>query len=184
MAPDRLDVRNLLLIGGARSGKSRFGQDQAEQSGKTPVLIATATAGDAEMAARIAAHRAARGDCWRVVEEQLALVAVLMKEAAPDKVIVVDCLTLWLSNLMFAGWDLDVECKRLQDAINEFAGPVIYISNEVGSGIVPATDLGRRFRDAQGRLNQMVARACDAVVLIIAGIPLTLKPLPQSLIRL
>src|SRR5579862_7784752 len=132
MTADRLDVRNLLVIGGARSGKSRFGQDRAEQSGKTSVLIATATAGDAEMAARIAAHRAARGKRWHVVEEQLALVPVLMKEAAPDKVIVVDCLTLWLSNLMFAGRDLDIECKHLEDAIGELAGPVIYISNEVG----------------------------------------------------
>lgn len=184
MASDWLDVRSLLIVGGARSGKSHYGQACAEASGKTPVLIATATAGDAEMAARIAAHRAARAERWRVVEEDLALVTILKKETAPDKVILVDCLTLWLSNLMFADRDAESECELLQEAIPGLAGPAIFISNEVGSGIVPANALGRRFRDAQGRLNQMVAQACDAAVLVAAGIPLRLKPSAQTSFRL
>ena len=107
---DWLDLRRLLVIGGARSGKSRYGQTCAEQSGKQPVLIATAEAGDAEMAKRIAAHKAARGAHWRVVEERFDLVRALHRELAEDKVLLVDCLTLWLSNVMHLGRDPETEC--------------------------------------------------------------------------
>jgi adenosylcobinamide kinase / adenosylcobinamide-phosphate guanylyltransferase len=176
---DCLEVRSLLVIGGARSGKSRYGQTCAEQSGKQPVLIATAEAGDAEMAKRIAAHRTARGSRWRVVEEKLDLVAALHRESAKDRVLLIDCLTLWLSNLMHQAREPEPECELLVQAIKGLKGPAIFVSNEVGLGIVPDNELGRRFRDAQGRLNQAVAAACEAVVLITAGLPMILKPAPH-----
>lgn len=180
---ESLSIRSLLVVGGARSGKSRYGQDCAERSGKKPVLIATAEAGDAEMAARIAAHKAARRPHWRVVEESLDLVSVLEREAGRDRVLLVDCLTLWLSNVMH-GRDPEAECGLLAQAIKGLAGPAIFISNEVGAGIVPQTELGRKFRDAQGRLNQAVAAACDATVLMAAGLPLVLKPKASVVLRL
>jgi adenosylcobinamide kinase / adenosylcobinamide-phosphate guanylyltransferase len=174
------EFRSLLVIGGARSGKSRYGQKCAERFGKNRVLIATAQAGDAEMAARIAAHRRARGGDWRVVEEPLALVRTVQREAAAETILLVDCLTLWLSNLLHRGQDPEVQGELLAAAIEKLAGPAIFISNEVGLGIVPDTELGRRFRDAQGRLNQSVATTCDAVVLVAAGLPLLLKPAPTK----
>ncbi|MGH6817758.1 MAG: bifunctional adenosylcobinamide kinase/adenosylcobinamide-phosphate guanylyltransferase [Methylovirgula sp.] len=170
------EFRSLLVIGGARSGKSRYGQKCAERSGKARVLIATAEAGDAEMAARISAHRQTRGGGWRVIEEPLALVHTVQREAAADTILLIDCLTLWLSNVMHHGDDPEAQGERLAAAIENLAGPAIFISNEVGLGIVPDTELGRQFRDAQGRLNQSVAMVCDAVVLVVAGLPLLLKP--------
>ncbi len=181
---DCLEVRSLLVIGGARSGKSRYGQTRAEQSGKQPVLIATAEAGDAEMAERITAHRTARGSRWEVVEEKLDLVAALRREFAKDRVLLVDCLTLWLSNVMHQARDPEQERELLAQAIKELRGPAIFVSNELGLGIVPDNELGRRFRDAQGRLNQAVAAACEAVVLITAGLPMLLKPAPHLALQL
>lgn len=174
------EFRSLLVIGGARSGKSRFAQKYAERSGKNRVLVATAQAGDAEMAARIEAHRQTRGDGWRVIEEPLALVPTLQRAAAADTILLVDCLTLWLSNLMHHGEDPEAQSELLAAAIRQLAGPAIFVSNEVGLGIVPDTELGRRFRDAQGRLNQSVAAVCDTVLLVAAGLPLLLKPAPQN----
>ena len=141
--------RKILALGGARSGKSQFARRTAEASGLRPVLIATATAQDAEMAARIARHRQERGPDW---------------------------LTLWLTNVMLEGGNVEAEIAALLLAIRESAGPVILVSNEVGQGIVPETPLGRAFRDAQGQLNQAVAAACSDVVLLAAGLPLRLKP--------
>ncbi len=169
-------VKNLLVLGGARSGKSRYAQKLAEASGKAPMLIATATAGDAEMAERIAKHRADRASHWRLVEEKINVAGALSREAAPGKVIVVDCLTLWLSNLMLGSYDVETCCDALTRSLASLAGPAIFVSNEVGFGIVPDNELGRAFRDAQGRLNQMLASACDTVVLVTAGLPLQLKP--------
>ncbi|MHB8884097.1 MAG: bifunctional adenosylcobinamide kinase/adenosylcobinamide-phosphate guanylyltransferase [Methylovirgula sp.] len=169
-------VRSLLVLGGARSGKSRYAQTLAENSGKTPVLLATATAGDAEMAARIAKHKADRGTLWQVVEEEIDVARVLRREAAADKIIVVDCLTLWLSNLMLRSHDIESHCDALAQAVSQLAGPAAFVSNEVGFGIVPESGLGRAFRDEQGRLNQRLACVCDAVVLVAAGLPLQLKP--------
>ncbi|HEY5226239.1 MAG TPA: bifunctional adenosylcobinamide kinase/adenosylcobinamide-phosphate guanylyltransferase [Methylovirgula sp.] len=169
-------LRSLLVVGGARSGKSRYAQKLAEASGKTPVLIATASAGDAEMAERIEKHRAERSAHWRVVEEEIDLTGALAREAAADRVIVVDCLTLWLSNLMCAAKDTETAAERLAARLAHIEGPVIFVSNEVGLGIVPDTRLGRAFRDAQGRLNQLLGAACDAVVFVAAGLPLQLKP--------
>jgi adenosylcobinamide kinase / adenosylcobinamide-phosphate guanylyltransferase len=177
-------VRSLFVIGGARSGKSRYGQKCAEQSGKSPVLIATAEAADAEMAARIAVHKAARGAHWQVIEERLDLVAALHRAAAEESVVLVDCLTLWLSNIMHHDRDPEAEISLLAQAIRGLAGPAIFISNEVGLGIVPDNALGRRFRDTQGWLNQIVAAACDAAVLVTAGLPLILKPARNTVLVL
>jgi adenosylcobinamide kinase/adenosylcobinamide-phosphate guanylyltransferase len=173
---DAPPAKSLLILGGARSGKSRYAQQLAEASGKAPVLIATAWAGDGEMTARIEKHRSERGEHWQLVEEQVHLVEVLARDAAKDRVIVVDCLTLWLSNLLLGSHNVEIHCEALAGCIGSLAGPVIFVSNEVGSGIVPDNELSRAFRDAQGRLNQTLAGACDAVVLVAAGLPLQLKP--------
>ncbi len=177
-------IRALLVIGGARSGKSRYAQTAAERSGKKPVLIATGEAKDAEMAARIAAHQAERGAHWRTIEAPLALGEALKASAAPGTIVLVDCLTLWLSNLMLADGDAAAEGQRLADVIAALAGPAIFVSNEVGSGIVPDNVLARRFQDAQGRLNQTIAAACDAAVLVAAGLPLILKPAGAAALKL
>jgi adenosylcobinamide kinase / adenosylcobinamide-phosphate guanylyltransferase len=169
-------VPSLLVIGAARSGKSSFAQKLAETSGKQPVLIATAQPHDAEMAARIDRHKAERSAAWRVLEEPHALGAALQRAAAPAAVVVVDCLTLWLSNVLLAGGDCDAEGDLLAGQIGALGGSVIFVSNEVGAGIVPDNDLSRRFRDVQGRLNQKLAAACDSVILVAAGLPLMLKP--------
>ncbi|MCO5130669.1 MAG: bifunctional adenosylcobinamide kinase/adenosylcobinamide-phosphate guanylyltransferase [Xanthobacteraceae bacterium] len=164
-----------LVLGGARSGKSRFAESRARDSGLERVYLATATAGDPEMAARIAHHRERRGDGWRTVEEPLALVAALARAAGPGRVVLVDCLTLWLSNLMHAGRDVDVETGVLAAWLRENPHPVVLVSNEVGLGLVPETPLGRAFRDAQGRLNQAVAEVLPDVAFVAAGLPLWLK---------
>ena len=164
-------ARSVLVLGGARSGKSAFAQQLAEAAAPERLYLATGAAGDDEMAARIATHRAARGVGWATREEPLELADALRREARAGRVVLVDCLTLWLSNCLFGGLDLAGELGRLGAALREVAGPVILVSNEVGSGIVPETKLGREFRDWQGRLNQQTAAACDAAVLVIAGLP-------------
>ncbi|TAL77447.1 MAG: bifunctional adenosylcobinamide kinase/adenosylcobinamide-phosphate guanylyltransferase [Beijerinckiaceae bacterium] len=169
-------VKSILILGGARSGKSRYAQKLAEASGKMPVLIATAAAGDDEMAERIEKHRAERSAHWRVVEEQIDLAGALVREAAADRVLVVDCLTLWLSNLMCAAKEADAAVSGLVAVLARLDGPVIFVTNEVGLGIVPNSKLGRAFRDAQGRLNQSLAAACEIVLFVTAGLPLQLKP--------
>ena len=176
--------RRVLVLGGARSGKSRYACGLAEASGHVPVLIATASAGDAEMTERIARHRAERAARWHVVEEPLALVETLITEAARDRVVLVDCVTFWLANLFFAGADIERETERLAAAAGRLAGSAIFVANEVGFGIVPDNAMGRRFRDAQGWLNQRLAAACDHVVLMAAGLPLVLKPQPAPDIAL
>jgi adenosylcobinamide kinase/adenosylcobinamide-phosphate guanylyltransferase len=164
-----------LVLGGARSGKSTFAERLVRDSGLGPIYVATATAGDDEMRERIARHRAQRGDGWRTVEEPLALLDCLAREAAPERAVLVDCLTLWLSNLMHAGQDEEAEMCKLAAWLPQAAGPIVLVSNEVGLGLVPETPLGRRFRDAQGRLNQRIAAAVDSVVFVAAGLPLRLK---------
>lgn len=168
-----------LVLGGARSGKSAYAERLVEGSG-APLYVATATAGDAEMAERIAHHRARRGPAWTTVEEPLDLAGVLRREAAPERAILVDCLTLWLSNLMQAGRPVERESDALCAALPALPGRVVLVSNEVGMGLVPDTPLGRRFRDAQGRLNQAVAAAVPAVIFVAAGLPLRLKPSAQD----
>lgn len=164
-----------LVLGGARSGKSRFAERLARESGLARVYLATATAGDDEMRARIAHHRAQRGEDWRTVEEPLALVDALSREAGEGCVVLVDCLTLWLSNLMHASHDIEAEIKALAEWLRDTRHPVLLVSNEVGLGLVPETPLGRDFRDAQGRLNQAIAAVVPNVVFVAAGLPLWLK---------
>ncbi|MEL6244027.1 MAG: bifunctional adenosylcobinamide kinase/adenosylcobinamide-phosphate guanylyltransferase [Pseudomonadota bacterium] len=164
-----------LILGGARSGKSRRALALAESIGSTRVFIATAEAWDDEMEERIARHQDERGFGWSTREVPLDLAGELSRLEAQTDVCVVDCLTLWLSNLMHHGHDVDRETEKLCEVVSAIRIPIILVSNEVGLGIVPETRLGRAFRDAQGRLNQALARVCDRVELIAAGLPLTLK---------
>ncbi len=164
-----------LILGGARSGKSRHAERLVEAAAAAGTYCATAVAGDIEMAARIAAHRARRGTFWRTVETPLGLADTIAAEARPERPLLIDCLTLWLSNLMLAERAIDEEFVTLQLALRGAAGPIVLVANEVGLGIVPETPLGRRFRDAAGRLNQEIAALADRVVFVAAGLPLVLK---------
>ena len=164
-----------LILGGARSGKSLLAERLARGTGREATYVATATAGDEEMRARIRRHREQRGAGWRLVEEPLAVAEAIRREAGAGRAVLVDCLTLWLSNLMFAERDVEAETGRLIEAAAGAPGPVLLVSNEVGMGLVPDTPLGRRFRDAQGRLNQAVAAAVPRVVFVAAGLPIELK---------
>jgi adenosylcobinamide kinase / adenosylcobinamide-phosphate guanylyltransferase len=169
--------RLTLVLGGARSGKSRRAEALARATGLDRIYIATAQAFDDEMRERIAKHRTDRAeDGWTTIEEPLELPSAILKAATPRTVLLVDCLTLWLSNVMLAERDLAAAERALLAALGQTAGPVVMVSNEVGFGIVPETPLGRRFRDAQGRLNQGIAAIADRVELVVAGLPLTLKP--------
>lgn len=162
-----------LILGGARAGKSKFAETLIEHRG-AGLYLATAEAGDAEMAARIARHRARRGDRWTTLEEPLDLAAALQAHADAERPILVDCLTLWLSNLMHARRDIEAETARLVRAL-PCSGPVVFVSNEVGLGIVPESELAREFRDHAGRLHQAIAERADLVVFVAAGIPLVFK---------
>jgi len=166
----------LFVLGGARSGKSRYAQARAEMLAGRHHFVATAEAFDDEMRRRIAQHQADRDARWQTVEAPRDLPAVLGALNAPGAVVLVDCLTLWLSNLMLVDADLAKAEAELSRIINMFTGHIILVSNEVGLGIVPDNALARRFRDAAGRLNQAVAAAATEVVLLTAGLPLTLKP--------
>ena len=175
-----------LVLGGARSGKSTYAERLVTRSlhGAAPqvaVYIATAQAGDVEMATRIMAHRARRGANWTTLEEPLKLDAALASAAGQGRPVLVDCLTLWLSNVMLGGGDVDQAADDLVRALEGVAVPVVLVSNEVGLGVVPDTPLGRAFRDAQGRLNMRMAERADRVVLMTAGLPLTLKDRPASI---
>jgi len=172
-----------LVLGGARSGKSTHAEKMATGSlhGAPPqpaVYIATAQSGDVEMATRIMAHRARRGVGWTTIEEPLKLGEALLSAAVHGRPVLVDCLTLWLANLMLAGADLDEATDDVVLALEGYGQPVVFVSNEVGLGIVPDTPLGRAFRDAQGRLNMRVAERADRVILMAAGLPLLMKDRP------
>ena len=181
-----------LILGGARSGKSRLAEQRAldwQASGRRVVYVATAQAGDAEMAARIAQHRAGRPAEWRTVEVTLTLAETLRQEAAADSGVVVDCLTLWLSNLFFAGRAaaqadageriacelLEREVDALAATLPRLAGEVVLVSNEIGCGVVPMNAVARSFADRQGWLNQQIAGLAARVTLVAAGLPLALK---------
>ena len=176
-----------LVLGGARSGKSAIAEQRALALGLTTVYIATAEAHDSEMTARIAAHRSRRSTAWKVVEEPIALAQALRDHAAPDCCVIVDCLTLWLANVL--GSDIDPsadigpvaaptferERAALLDVIPHLKGEIIFVSNEVGMGIVPLGALTRRYCDEAGRLHQELARLCERVTWVAAGIPVTIK---------
>jgi adenosylcobinamide kinase/adenosylcobinamide-phosphate guanylyltransferase len=169
----------VLILGGAKSGKSSQAQKLAEAWGGRLVYLATAQAGDREMRARIARHQAQRGAAWRTVEEPLELEAALREADGPDAVLLVDCLTLWLSNLVLGANLSDAEVAERGEALAALLpalrARVILVANEVGLGIVPENALARRWRDLAGSLNQRLARACDTVLLVTAGLPLALK---------
>jgi adenosylcobinamide kinase/adenosylcobinamide-phosphate guanylyltransferase len=165
-------VTTTLILGGARSGKTTYALRAAEANGRGLVMIATAEALDGEMEERIARHKAERGPAWRTLEAPLD-VAGALAAVKPGETAVVDCLTLWLSNLMHAEHDIEAETETM---VAELAGrDVLLVSNEVGLGIVPDNALARRFRDEAGRLNQRVAAAADKVVFVAAGLPLVMK---------
>jgi adenosyl cobinamide kinase/adenosyl cobinamide phosphate guanylyltransferase len=162
-----------LVLGGARSGKSRYAEKIVSALPTPWIYVATAEAGDDEMTARIKAHRQRRGPSWRTIEAPRDLASVLVSyDPSP---VLVDCLTLWLSNLLLADADIEKEVETLDEALAFAAAPVVLVSNEVGSGIVPDHPLGRRFRDLQGILNQRIAARADRVVLMVAGLPLAVK---------
>lgn len=178
-----------LILGGARSGKSLLAEQRAAASGRRVIYLATAEARDGEMNRRIAHHRARRPTEWGCAEEPLQLADALLRLAAPDTCLLVDCLTLWLSNLLFAGRAAAqaeageaIDCPlfagqtgRLIELLPQLPGDIILVSNEVGWGIVPMHPLSRLFADEQGRLNQRVAAVCEQVTLVAAGLPLCLK---------
>ena len=166
-----------LILGGARSGKSSLAEQRAVASGLTVVYLATGQAGDAEMQQRITHHRARRPATWLLVEEPIALAAALEKHTAVDCCIIVDCLTLWLTNLLLtdSASALEREVTNVLSAVNKLPGHIIFVSNEVGSGVVPLGAINRLFVDEQGRLNQQLAQCADRVTLVVAGLPLELK---------
>ena len=166
-----------LVLGGARSGKSRYAEALVIASPPPWVYVATAEPFDDEMKARIAEHRGRRGASWQTVDAPLDLAAAIA--GAPSAAtVLVDCLTLWLNNLTFKGRDIDGETHRLETALAARKAPAVLVSNEVGSGIVPDNAEARRFRDLQGRLNQRIAARADRVVLLVAGLPIVVKGAP------
>ncbi len=164
----------ILVLGGARSGKSRHAEHLIAAHPPPWLYVATAEALDDEMRARIAQHRARRDARWATLEAPHALVKAV-QEAPADQPLLLDCLTLWLSNRLLADADVESETEELTNALAARRGATIVVSNEVGLGIVPDNALARRFRDAAGRLNQMVATRADRVELVAAGLPLRLK---------
>ncbi|NMM39061.1 MAG: bifunctional adenosylcobinamide kinase/adenosylcobinamide-phosphate guanylyltransferase [Glaciimonas sp.] len=177
-----------LILGGARSGKSAFAESLAIASGREVIYLATAQAGDSEMTARIAHHRQQRPAVWATVEEPLALGDTLLKWSTPERLVLVDCLTLWLSNLLFADAQdfpaigritppvcFEVQRALFLHALEAVTGDVVLVSNEVGMGGVALSAVSRWFADEAGRLNQAVAARCERVILVAAGLPLALK---------
>ncbi len=166
-----------LILGGVRSGKSRLAESHAQASGLDVIYVATASAQDDEMRARIAHHQAQRPEHWQLVEEPLALAAALQRHAAPNHCVLVDCLTLWLTNLLCLEDEarLRHEIGALLDVLPGLPGQVILVSNETGMGVVPLGELTRRYCDEAGRLHQALAQRCDKVILTVAGLPLHLK---------
>lgn len=171
---------HVLILGGARSGKSRYAEEVAAARGGRPAYLATAEAGDAEMAARIAAHKARRGEAFTTLEEPLDIVGVLEGIGSATDLVLVDCVTLWLSNLMGAGGDPARAVDSLAAWMTNHEAPrLVIVSNEVGLGIVPDNALARQFRDVAGSAHQRLASACESVVFMVAGLPMAVKgPLP------
>lgn len=167
--------RLTLVLGGARSGKSKHAEALVEGSALACHYLATGTPGDGEMAARIEAHQARRGGHWVLHEEPLALAETLLRVTAEDRAVLVDCLTLWLTNLMVAEHDLDAATADLLDSLARTRGPVVFVSNEVGQGVIPMNAMARDFVDRAGSLHQRLAALADRVDLVTAGLPLTLK---------
>ncbi len=180
MRKDTEKNKSILFIGGAKSGKSshalKTGMEFIKKGGHGKGLfVATATAGDEEMQRRISLHRQERGSEWETAEEPVNICRVVQEQNRNFDVILIDCLTLWLSNLMFGDMDIDSELSRLRQTVAESAAPVIMVSNEVGTGIVPADPVSRKFRDMAGRMNQVMAGACTEVYFVVAGLHICMK---------
>ena len=178
--PATYEIRTTLVTGGCRSGKSSHAQPMAEAvPGKRRCYMATCVPLDGEMQRRVSRHQAERGPEWRTVEEPIKIAAAIGTHAPSADVILLDCLTLWISNLMGAGKDMGGivdTAHELADAAQRAVCPVILVTNEVGAGIVPENALARAYRDAAGLVNQIMAAACDTVIWTVAGIPVTIKP--------
>jgi adenosylcobinamide kinase/adenosylcobinamide-phosphate guanylyltransferase len=168
-------MRSLFVIGAARSGKSRYAQARVEEMPGTLAFIATAEAHDTEMADRIARHKADRGSRWISYEAPLDLHSSICRAQEEADAILVDCVTMWLSNLMHAERDIEAAVSKLESSIGSCRVPIALVSNEVGGGIVPANALARRFRDHAGLINQRLSAAANEVVLVAAGLPIQLK---------
>ncbi len=170
-----------LVLGGARSGKSVFAEQHAARSGLQKIYLATGEASDDEMKARIALHQERRGDDWTTFDAPIELAQEIATRSSGTSIVLVDCLTLWINNLITAALDLDTAFDDLAARLGDVRGPVVLVSSEVGLGIVPENALARRFRDAQGRLNQQMAALADEVYFLTAGLPMTLKDrMPQT----
>lgn len=167
--------RSTLVLGGAASGKSAYAEELVLRTPGRPVYIATAQAFDGEMTDKIAVHRARRGAVWTNVEEPLDLAGAIARADAPDAVLLVDCLTMWLNNLMADDRDVAAETTHLVDIMGDLQGQIVLVANEVGLGIVPDNALARAFRNLHGTLNQAVSGTADRVVFVAAGLPLALK---------
>jgi adenosylcobinamide kinase/adenosylcobinamide-phosphate guanylyltransferase len=176
--------KNVFVLGGCRSGKSRYALETAQTyPGNHKVFIATCVPRDDEMKQRVARHQAERSPAWKTVEAPLQLPEAIAECSREDRTIVVDCLTLWISNLLLEFSDVEMierSITRLTAAIERSHGPVILVSNEVGNGIVPENELARKFRDLVGSVNQAVAGCVDSVVWVVAGIPVTIKDKGQG----
>lgn len=164
-----------LVLGGARSGKSSFAEQLMHAYPRGCVYLATAEILDHEMAERVRQHQARRAERWRTVETPLAIAETIVAETEQGAAVLVDCLTLWLSNLMAAGRDPAAEVEAVVRALGQAGGPVVFVANEVGLGIVPDNALARAFRDHAGRLNQRIAEVANSVFFVAAGLPLRLK---------
>lgn len=169
----------LLVIGGCRSGKSRFAEQWVRERFHRRIFLATLeVSADEEMQQRITLHRSSRGEGWQTVEEPVDLVAVMERQAAGAEVFLIDCLTLWLTNLLMrelSDREIEGQVRALCRTVQDLPASVVLVANEVGLGIVPEARLGRRFRDLAGWTNQQVAAVCDRVVMMAAGLPLHLK---------
>ena len=166
--------RCTLVLGGAASGKSAFAENLIFQTDRPRVYVATSQAWDDEMRQKIADHQTQRGPDWRTIEEPVDIAAAL-SGVAPHEAVLIDCATLWLTNVMLGDYDLGTETDRLMSALAGCPAPVVIVSNETGLGIIPDNKLARDFRNAQGRLNQTLAAQADAVVFVAAGLPLVMK---------
>lgn len=167
--------KSIFVTGGSRSGKSSYALGLADRISGRRAFLATMQPLDDECAARIAAHKAERGPRWESFEEPTAIVQLINRIASDYDVIVLDCLTLWLSNMMYAGMDISASADELARTLKRSASTIIAVTNEVGSGIVPDSALARAFRDRAGELNRKCAAACDEAWLVVSGIPIKIK---------
>lgn len=177
-----MSTKCTLVLGGVRSGKSRLAERLARNSARPVTYLATATVTDGEMDARIQAHRERRPADWQLVEEPLHLAAALREAMRPERCLIVECLTLWLANLLWAPESglLEDELAALRALVPDLDGQVIFVGNETNQGIIPVDALARRYCDLAGQLHQDIAHYCDSVYLCVAGLPLTLKGCPPS----